>query len=842
MSISFGSILMDQPPAERFNRIIESLLVTLLAFCPLAFGAVHAWSEQVVISLAAAMAMVFLLKLLICRHTRFVWSWVYVPIALFVLIAAFQLVAMSSESVAAISPETAVLKTELLGSLSNADHALSSMTLSFYPCATRHDLRLVLAIAAVFVIVLNVYRGSERIKRLLAAIAIIGGAIALLALAQDIMGNGKIYWFVPTYDQAYSGTFINHSHYGQFMNLSMGAALALLLVLLHEAFTGCRVTPARVANYVGSPEARSMKLLVAMIVVGAATVFVSLTRGGMLSMLVAAVFVTLVLCSRRSLKGQAWILVLVAMGAFVCVLWVGFEEVYDRLASFRDIGTIEGGRWGIVKDTIAAWTKFPIFGTGLGTYEVVYPMFDSSNIPALATHAENEYVQTLAETGFLGFLTLAVFGIGIWVSFARSVNVPSAPIRSAVYGLGFGLLAILVHSLSDFGQHMPANAMLTATTCALLVGLTHMDRRSQSPPNGVLKGVFVRAVRLVGLVLTAAVFGWALLGANGARIAQAHWDKVLATEEYLEDNDWQGDPETYDYLFTHADAAVAAEPDNIKYRHWRSVYKWLILAAEYADPNTDQLDADALPQARQIANELHQARAYCPTFGATACVAGEIERFVLNDPVGTEHIAQGYRLAPCDATACFAAARADAQMGETGPALEKLGRAIRLDASYFTRAASLCIEDLMRPDLAIELAGEDTGRLSYVANALAATDRHTELVEQTRARISQLVAEKSRDPDAPAWMHVFMAGRDAAEGDVDSAIERYRVALRKEYGRVRWHYDLAMLLARTGKVQDAMSEARICLRFQPDFRPAKKLLEELSVLPNGREPPFVAER
>lgn len=29
-------------------------------------------------------------------------------------------------------------------------------------------------------------------------------------------------------------------------------------------------------------------------------------------------------------------------------------------------------------------------------------MFDSSNIAALATHAENECVQTLAETGFLG--------------------------------------------------------------------------------------------------------------------------------------------------------------------------------------------------------------------------------------------------------------------------------------------------------------------------------------------------------------------------------------------------------------------------------------------------------
>ena len=842
MRIAWSSIFVDQPLAERFNRAIEVLLVTLLAFCPLAFGAVHAWSEQIVIALAAAISVVFLVKLLLCRDTRFIWSWAYVPIAVFAGVAVLQLLPLPPAWVRAISPNTVALKTELLGNLPDADRILSSMTLSFYPRATRHDLRLVLAVAAVFVVVVNIYRGSERIKRLLGAVAVIGGGIALLALAQDIMGNGKIYWVVPTYGEAYSGTFINHSHYGQFMNLSMGAALALLLVRLHEAFTGRgSVTPVRVAEYLGAPEARATKLLLAMVVVGAATVFVSLTRGGMVSMLIAAVFVTLVLCSRQSLKGQAWVLVLVAMGAFVCILWVGFEEVYDRVASFRDISTIEGGRWQIVKDTVTAWTKYPIVGTGLGTYEVVYPMFDSSSITALATHAENEYVQMLAETGFVGFLTLAVLGIGVWISFARSVNVASVPICSAAYGLGFGLLAILVHSLSDFGQHMPANAMLTATTCALLVGLTHMDRQERPSARGLLAGAVVRAGRLIVLLLTGAAFGWALLGANSARVAEAHWNKVLATDGHLETLDWQGDARTYEYLLAHAEAAVAAEPDNIKYRHWHGVYQWLNLLAQ-ADPNATELDAKALPEARRIANVLHDARQYCPTFGATPCVAGEIEKFVLNDPIGIEHIAQGYRLAPCDAVACFAAGRADAETGAIDSAMEKLTRAVRLDGSYFRQAASLCVDDLKRPDLAIQLAQDNTRRLSLVANILEATKQHTELVEQTRARVAQLVAEQSKDPDAPAWMHVFMAKEDVSQGRLDAAIERYRLALRKDYGQVRWHYELARLLAQAGRVQEAVSEARICLRFEPNYRPAKKLLEELSVRPSEPEPPAAARR
>ena len=201
-------------PASRFDRIIEWLLISLLAFMPFAFGAVEAWSEEVVIILAAAISICFLLKLVVERDTCIVWSWAYVPVALFILVAAFQLVRLPTSLVGAVSPNTAATKSELLADLPNSGTLLESMTLSFYPNATRHDLRLVFAVAAVFFVTANVYRRPDQIKRLLGAVAIIGGSIAVLALAQDVLGNGKIYWTVPTGgDPARSGTFICHSHY-----------------------------------------------------------------------------------------------------------------------------------------------------------------------------------------------------------------------------------------------------------------------------------------------------------------------------------------------------------------------------------------------------------------------------------------------------------------------------------------------------------------------------------------------------------------------------------------------------------------------------------------------------
>ena len=74
-----------------------------------------------------------------------------------------------------------------------------------------------------------------------------------MTLLQDLFGNGKIYWYIsPEAGKAYSGTFVNHSHYGQFMNLSIGAALGLVLVNIHEAFIGKKVNTAIVLSSYGS--------------------------------------------------------------------------------------------------------------------------------------------------------------------------------------------------------------------------------------------------------------------------------------------------------------------------------------------------------------------------------------------------------------------------------------------------------------------------------------------------------------------------------------------------------------------------------------------------------------
>jgi tetratricopeptide (TPR) repeat protein len=347
-------------------------------------------------------------------------------------------------------------------------------------------------------------------------------------------------------------------------------------------------------------------------------------------------------------------------------------------------------------------------------------------------------------------------------------------------------------------------------------------------------------LRLVALAFLVGIFAWALWGSDRARVAEAHWTKVLAAEHFLQADEWQGSDPAFEYLFSHAEAAAATEPDNIHYRHWLGVYRWLSLTP-YIDPNTGQLPPEALDWAREIVADLHQARPLCPTFGPICCVAGEIEKFVLNDPNGAERIRQGYRLAPCDSTACLAVARIEAEAGDVESAFGKITRAVQLDRGRFWQAAAFCMDTLARPDLALQLAGDNIEWLSHVANKLLAAGVPSQFVDAARAKALERLEQKSREPGAPARVLVSLAHLYSQRGDVELGIDRYRLALMKDYGQVSVHLELARLLKQAGRTGEELHEAQICLRLSPDLAPAKRLVEELSVLPlDAADPPQAA--
>jgi len=423
----------------------------------------------------------------------------------------------------------------------------------------------------------------------------------------------------------------------------------------------------------------------------------------------------------------------------------------------------------------------------------------------------------------------------VWVSYVRNITVGSIPIRSAAYGLGFGLLAIMLHSLSDFGQHLPANAMLSGVSCALLLALARIGQKG-NPASEVAETSHrgFRSLRIAALVCASGVWAWALLGANSTRLAEAHWEKALAVEQNLMEKDWLGSDEEYIDLLSNAAAAADYQPDNVKYQHWLNVYRWESIS-RVTDPNSGAviIPEQAVEFVHRIVDELHNARTLCPTYGATYCVVGQLEKFALGDPNGAERIRKGFQLAPCDPTACFVAGLLEVEEQQIDASFEKFSRAIQLNGRFFQGVADVYINHVSRPDLAVAVAGDNTSRLSYVANILADTEEHGDLVERTQAKVIDLLKARCQEPDAPARAFASLANIYRKEKDNEAAIEHYRRALALDYGQVYWRFALARLLAEMDKIPEAIHEARICLRLSPQFKAAEKLIADLSILPGA---------
>ncbi|MBN1804569.1 MAG: O-antigen ligase family protein [Sedimentisphaerales bacterium] len=818
--------------SSRFDNVIGWLLGGLLLVMPFAFGVVHAWSEEIVIILSGAIVICFLLKVLCCPSQNIIWSWGYVPIALFLFIIIFQLVPLPVGLVKVISPNTAALRTELLSDLPDANNSLKWMTLSLYPYATWHDLRLVMSLAAIFFVVLNIYRKVGQIKNLLMIIALIGGSVAFITLGQQVFGNGKIYWLISSKNTSgNSGPFVCHSHYGQFINLSIGAALGWLCVTVGERFSRKKLRPDEILNYLSSPPALRFWILIAIISIGAGTVFISLTRGGMISMLAAAAFTTLLLVSRKSLASSGWIMVLMALAAFACILYVGFDAVYDRFASLGDLNEYQN-RLQIIKDLTSSFGKFPVFGTGLGTHSTVYPMFQTINTSLIFTHAENEYAQVIEETGFVGLVVLIIFGIFVWQGYFRNVRRGKSHINFAAYGLGFGLFAVLIHSLSDFGQHLPANAFLSVIFCALLLGLVKRQQEKGTKPEAAVIKQRPKIFVTIVLLFVCGVWLWAFVGSNNARIAESYWNKAIAIEKGLIEKDWQGTEGEYEDLIACAASGVEYQPLNAKYRYWLNVYRWYSITKTVTpDPEEDTIiPQESLPLAQTIVKELNKSIVLCPTFGPLYSLVGRIEMYVFYDDAGAEGIRKGFQLASCDAIACLEAARLDVLEGRVEDAIVKFQKAVAIEGSLFREVVDIYVHYLSRPDLAIAAAGEDFNRLSYVAGVLNEM-QYYDLEKQVHEKIKTILEIRCQKHIAGGWDYACLAGIYRSQHDDEKAIECYRRALSFNYGDIHWRFALAQLLADNGRIPDALQQARICVRLRPQHASAKQLIEQLSVDP-----------
>lgn len=315
-------------------------------------------------------------------------------------------------------------------------------------------------------------------------ICVIGGSIvAATGIAgRLILPQGKtLLWLLPVPHGQPMGPFVNRNHFALFCAMLVPVALAL-------STRGLAVARGGGFSRLAVGVSRRLVCLAASIVLSFGVV-VSLSRSGILVLLAGLAVFTAATLKRRFAWGC--VVCLLAIGLVAGVRFCPLEEFHDRMETLQyPLETASAQTrlqvWG---DALQVWRDFPLAGCGTDAFRVVYPTRKSSASRKGTIHAENEYVQILADNGILGALLMILLAAcyaqaALRPPGRRSAADDNAGPREETAEFRTVAVAVLaaagVHAFFDFGLRMPLNAMLLATILATALPVAGGTRQPET--------------------------------------------------------------------------------------------------------------------------------------------------------------------------------------------------------------------------------------------------------------------------------------------------------------------------------------------------------------------------
>lgn len=800
---SCSDTLMSAYPSRYRTFFADELAIWviggLIALMPLALGAYQTWALFVVMLGCSVLGACLLWRWIRRDRTGgLVWSVAYLPLAGFLLLILLQLLPLPPALLAFLSPQASLLYRQAF------DGAATAAPLSIYPHATWHDLLIVVIAAMLFLATLNIVRRSSQLKRLLQIIAVTGCLLAALAIAQGLFGNRHFYWVGPEIVQPNSGTFGNHNHFSEHMNLSIMAMLAWAMIRLHETLGARWLRRGLSVDWFGIADLRLARWFVVFAVVGWLAVALSSSRMGMGSA-VAGIATLAALTFARRRAGRTVMPVAVGLVALIVVIVVAGDAVYERMSTLHSLDSY-ADRWIIITDIMPAVRQYPVFGTGLGTFSAIYPSYATQLGHFTVTHAENDYVQTLCETGILGIAMVAAFLFILGRAAWRVCFLTDDPANLAAAALVAGLVTVAVHGWTNFGQHSPAVAGLSAIFCGLLLALDYRSRRGRDQVGEAhLEPWFTRLAPpvLVSLLLLLALLRMPPLFAEV--LAEAYDQDATELAGQIRPDSSEA-TQTCARAMELAGRACDLDPDNAWYWYRLAVARWQASTAGQGMPQVSDPVPDTLRVAvAAVVADLARASACSPAMGASYCFRGQLEWWVLGDEKGRQRIEHSMRAAGNSALSWMVGARIAAELGHDEVARQRARQAVQLSRGYFPQAANLVAGYMQHPEASIELAGSDPELLydlSLILEKLPAHDAALAAREQAIAAY----AGRIDDHATPAWALAMLAQDAVRQGDDSRAATLYQLALAKRYMFTPWRLAHARCLIRSGQVSSALLE------------------------------------
>jgi len=323
-------------------------------------------------------------------------------------------------------------------------------------------------------------RTVRRLRLLVQMVITIGVLSAIFGLWRQA-SQREVGFFLP-YLRPKLGyaQFINSNHFAFLMEMALGLALGIVV---------CRgVTGKRLAIY-----------LIAAVPMWVTLVLAN-SRGGILSLLCQVLFLALLLgrnrASRdanenpeargterrsrsrdnrvfrasRTLAVRGVLIAALLAGAIATVVFVGGDPLGRRLETVplelnQQVADSDTLRQSIWRATWEMIKEHPIAGVGFGGYATAIPKYHRASGETTPQQAHNDYLELIASGGLIA-LALSIWFVVAFLKAARRQlsadnALDSVPyMRATRLGALAGILTVCIHSLVDFGLHIPINAFV----------------------------------------------------------------------------------------------------------------------------------------------------------------------------------------------------------------------------------------------------------------------------------------------------------------------------------------------------------------------------------------------
>lgn len=355
---------------------------------------------------------------------------------------------------------------------------LGGGAVSYDPYETRLVALLLFTYATYLALLLRYAETERRLHALLYAVVAAGLASALFGIARQTAQRGEAGFLLESLrpNTGYA-QFINKNHFAYLAEMALGVLLGLV--------AGRGVARAKALV----PLALALPLWAALVL--------SNSRGGILAMLCQVIFLgaTFGVTKARAVNGtdltrrfetnpsaldrvagskaaRAVLVLALLLTIIVGMVWLGGDTVADRVASVGEevtAGTTDATHSGRRDIWAATWRMFaahPLLGVGFGGYWVAVSGQHEGSGGLVPQQAHNDYLEILASGGVFGGAAVFAFLLLLVRQSAPRLREGSPFARAACLGALTGLCGVAVHSLVEFGLHVPSNAFAALALAA----------------------------------------------------------------------------------------------------------------------------------------------------------------------------------------------------------------------------------------------------------------------------------------------------------------------------------------------------------------------------------------